>query len=351
MRLGTNPQPFRHRRFSTASDECVSRAEFRSQSLVMAEDDEPIRGQMRRSDHRRVSHGLFLRRRDGISESEEFQRDLRAWLMVLPPDAVFTHVTAARLRGWHLPEIPEQVPVFASIHGDQVRPRRPGLICSRLVRPALEGPAPEGADLVEDAPTIVIVPRTDAAPEVLLRASRDLGVLDVTILIDSAFRAGDLTPSDLDEILDSRRPGVRILRQASGFASPQCRSVGETVLRVFHHVMEVDVSPLVLIYDDEARLLGEADLLVNGTNLIHEYDGAVHRGKDQHKVDLRRERGGTARATSAPVSPSTTCSITQRPSCTRSTAHLDEITASAVFAAGRTSSPTLCTPKRGGAAS
>ena len=101
--------------------------------------DEPIRGQLRCKGFRRVSHGLFLRERDDLSHDEEFWRDLHAWLAVLPEEARFTHVTGARLRGWALPKLPEQAPVFAAVAGDPARPRRPGLICSRLRRTAPEG--------------------------------------------------------------------------------------------------------------------------------------------------------------------------------------------------------------------
>ena len=63
------------------------------------------------------------------------------------------------------------------------------------------------------------------------------------------------------------------------------------MLRVFHHAMEVPVEPQVELFDERGRLLGRADLLVSGTSLVHEYDGAGHRGKEQHRTDLRRERG------------------------------------------------------------
>ncbi len=143
--------------------------------------DEPIRGEMRVLGYRRVSHGLFLQVRDGLSEEEEFRRDLRAWLAVLPEGAVFTHVTGARLRGWSLPKLPEQVPVFAAVEGDVSRPRRPGLICSRLRRSA-EATDRHGLPV-------------DSSEEILLRAARDLGLLDLTIMLDSALRLGDIDRS------------------------------------------------------------------------------------------------------------------------------------------------------------
>ena len=93
----------------------------------------PIRGEVRQVGFRRLSHGLFVPDDATLSSDEEWVRDLEAWLLVLPAGAVFTHVTGARLRGWRLPALPENVPVFAAVHGGERRARRPGLLCSRLV--------------------------------------------------------------------------------------------------------------------------------------------------------------------------------------------------------------------------
>ncbi len=82
----------------------------------MSNPDVPIRGEVRAHGFRRVSHGLFLMERADLDKDEELLRDLRAWLLVLPAGAAFTHVTAARLLGWRLPRLPEPVPVFAAVH-------------------------------------------------------------------------------------------------------------------------------------------------------------------------------------------------------------------------------------------
>lgn len=244
--------------------------------------DLPIRGEVRRVGFRRVSHGLFRRERSGLNDDEEFVRDLEAWLLVLPESAVFTHVTAARLLGWRLPALPEQVPVFAAVEAEASGPRRAGLVCSRLVRPT---------STVPDRRFPI-----DTAEEILLRAARDLGVLDLVIMMDSAWELGHLDTELLTALLGSRRPGVRRLRAAYALSTPKCESAGETLLRVFHRVMEVPVEPQVELFDGRGRLLGRADLLVSGTMMVHEYDGAGHRDKHQHRTDLRRERGwqGTA---------------------------------------------------------
>ena len=246
-------------------------------------EDDPIRGQVRVVGFRRVSHGLFLKRVEGLSEEEEFRRDLRAWLLVLPKGAVFTHLTGARLRGWDLPKLPEQLPVFAAVEGDVPRPRRPGLICSRLRR-TCEAERKHGAERRHDLPV-------DAPEEILLRAARDLGLLDILIMLNSALRLGDIDTEAMERLLLSRRPGVVVLRAAWALASEKAESAGESVLHLFHRVIDVPVEPQAELFDDHGNPIGVGDLLVIGTRFVHEYDGEVHRDKVQHRTDLRRERG------------------------------------------------------------
>ncbi|GAB6987411.1 hypothetical protein [Nocardioides pyridinolyticus] len=242
----------------------------------MEKPDDPIRGEVRLVGHRRVSHGLFVVARNDLSSEEEFRRDLRAYLLVLPPSAVYTHLTAARLLGWQLPKLPEQVPVFAAVDDDDGRPRRHGLICSRLRRdrrPLRRHGLP-----------------VDSAEEILLRMARDLGLLDLVVLVDSARRSGDLDPKRMEALLASGRPGVRMLREAWRRSTGLAESGPETLLQQFHVEVDVPCSPQVDVFDEGGNHLGRADLIVRGTQRLHEYDGAHHRDGRQHRDDLRRER-------------------------------------------------------------
>lgn len=238
--------------------------------------DIPIRGQMRIRGFRRVSHGLFLTDVPGLSDGVEWRRDLRAWLDVLPLGAVFTGATAARLRGWALPNLPEQTPIFAATGGDS-RPRRPGLVCSRLTRSS-------PAKVAQGLPV-------DGAEETLLRCARDFNRLDLRILLESARRAGDVDADRMEAILASQRPGVRLLRSAWRASTGKSDSGGESVLQEFHDVIEVPYEAQRKLYDGAGQLLAKADLWIVGTNRLHEYDGAVHRTASAHRADLRRERG------------------------------------------------------------
>ncbi len=247
-----------------------------AQPSVIDDVDLPFRGQVRCRGFQRISHGLYRIERDGLDELGQLVRELESWLLVLPDGARFTHLTAARLRGWDVPRLPEGVPVFAAVHGDRPRPRRPGLLCSRLVS---ETPGERAHGLP-----------VDSSEEILLRAARDLGHLDLRVLVDSARHHGAIDPDKMEALLTSRRPGTRPLRAAWLASSDRLHSPGETLLEAFHRAIDVPVDPQFEVYDDAGNLLGVADLRVVATDFLHEYDGAVHRAKKQHRVDLRRER-------------------------------------------------------------
>lgn len=236
-----------------------------------------IRGEIRLASLRRVCHGLGLVKVSGLSADQEWLRELKAYLLVLPASAVFTHLTAARLLGWELPKLPDQVPVFVAVDLTDPRPRRAGLICSRLVRPGEPGRA---RGLPVDRPE-----------EILLRMARDLSLLDLLIVLESALHRNHVDRKRMEALLDSRRPGVRMLREAWRRATGGSESAGETVLQQFHHVMEVPVTPQVELHSTTGEFIGRADLLVDGTDFVHEYDGAHHRSTSQQRTDLRRARG------------------------------------------------------------
>ena len=240
------------------------------------ERDTPIRGQMRRRGYRRVAHGLFLVNVEHLDDEAEWRRDLLAWLEVLPRGAAYTGLTAARLLGWYLPALPEQTPIFAATSAD-TRPRRPGLVCSRLRRDAAPG-------LVDGLPV-------DTSAEILLRCARDLSALDLRIVVEGARRAGHVDEDQMAEILASRRPGVRPLRTAWLSSTGKADSGGEVVLQVFHDVLEIQYVAQHELYNDAGQLVARADLWIVGTGRLHEYDGAVHRSKKAQSVDLRRSGG------------------------------------------------------------
>jgi hypothetical protein len=59
---------------------------------------------------------------------------------------------------------------------------------------------------------------------------------------------------------------------------------------VLHQAAEIPVTPQLEIFDEQGRFIARADLWIDGTRRIHEYDGAKHREADVHEVDLERDR-------------------------------------------------------------
>ncbi|MEZ5092639.1 hypothetical protein [Nocardioides sp.] len=194
---------------------------------------------------------------------------------MLPPDAGFTHISAAQVRGWSLPRLPVLPPVFAAGKSHH-QPRRAGLVYSRL-RGLAEPERVAGVPLVSSA-------------EALLRSARDLGTLDLVVMLDSALRSGGCDTADLEFIASSSRPGARRLRVALSWSDARAESPFETLLRLFHEFAGIEVEPQFPVLDTDGRLLARADLRVKGTPLLHEYDGAGHAQQAQRAWDLRRQR-------------------------------------------------------------
>jgi hypothetical protein len=73
-------------------------------------------------------------------------------------------------------------------------------------------------------------------------------------------------------------------------ADPRSESPWETALRLFHVLAGIEVEPQVELFDAEGTFLARVDLLLTGTDNVHEYDGGDHRDRDRQRTDLRRER-------------------------------------------------------------
>lgn len=234
-----------------------------------------IKGHVRWSGFDRLTHGLHLSEIKNEAATARTLRQLDAWTMLLPPGAGYTHITAAWLRGWWMPQLPEHVPLFAAGPGAE-HPRRAGLVYSRL-----EGLA---------TPTLVRGQPIVSPEESLLRAARDLSLFDLTIMTVSARRSGELDAEALASLCASHRPGVRALRAALSWADPRYESPFEVLLGMFHLLAGVPVEPQHGIFDAAGRFVARGDLWVVGTTSIHEYDGAVHGEERQRGLDLRRHR-------------------------------------------------------------
>ncbi|MGN6089083.1 MAG: hypothetical protein ACTHNT_07330 [Actinomycetales bacterium] len=231
----------------------------------------PQRGKLRGREWHRISWGLYR-----ASAANGLVPDLEAWQLVLPEDGAFTHLTAAALAGWWLPPLPTDAPVFTCIPHAAARPRRSGLHVVRRGQP-FEVRRRDSLRVTTPADT-------------LLACARDLGVLDLVVLLDSALHAGACTLEDLESAASRRQRGSPRLREAIPLADARSESAWESVLRMFHATCHVPVEPQRELRDDLGGFVARADLWLVGTSTVHEYDGAHHRDGQQHRADLARER-------------------------------------------------------------
>ena len=237
---------------------------------VRSRPDSPARGWLRGREWERITRGVYA-----AALSRTQVEELAAWQLILPRTAAFSHLTAARLRGWWLPATIAH-PVFAAMLNADPRPRRPGLLVCRHTQPF-------PMNLVNGL-------RITTAAETILAAARDLGVLDLVILGDSALRLRHCTLTDLEITARQRRRGAPLLRQVIPLLDARSESAWESIMRVLHQAAEIPVTPQQEIFDEQGRFIARADLRIDGTRRIHEYDGAEHREADVHEVDLERDR-------------------------------------------------------------
>ncbi|MCM0639983.1 hypothetical protein [Cellulomonas wangsupingiae] len=204
---------------------------------------------------------------------------LHAWQHVLPASAAFSHLTAAGLHGWWLPQVPPDLPVLVDQAEADHRTRRPGVRVTRTTSPV---PVLERDGL-----------RVAVAPHTLLPCARDLALLDLVVLVDSALRSGCTVP-DIEAVCAPRRRGVVALRRAVALADGRSESPWESLLRLMHVTLGADVVPQHPVHRASGELVARGDLWITGTTTLHEYDGAVHRDAQQHAADLRRDRALTS---------------------------------------------------------
>ena len=102
--------------------------------------------------------------------------------------------------------------------------------------------------------------RITTAAETILAPARDLGVLDLVILGDSALRLRHCTLTDLEITARQRRRGAPLLRQVIPLLDARSESAWESIMRVLHQAAEIPVTPQHEIFDAQGRFIARADL-------------------------------------------------------------------------------------------
>jgi hypothetical protein len=91
--------------------------------------------------------------------------------------------------------------------------------------------------------------RVTTAAETLLAAARDLGLLDLVIMGDSALRSGHCTLEQLRVTAAKQRRGAPQLRALLPLLDDRSESPWESVMRVLHARADIEVEPQKVIYD------------------------------------------------------------------------------------------------------
>lgn len=202
--------------------------------------------------------------------------DLHAWQSVLRPTAAFTGLTSAQRRGWWLPPLPVDTPVFVAMISSQNAPRRAGMVVTRYrAIPASE---------VVDGVRLATVEETVAA------CASTLGLLDLVVVVDHVLHHRLATLAELETTARVHRRGAPRLRRALRLADGRSESAYESLLRVLHVVCGIAVEPQRELFDAAGRFVARGDLWLVGTSTIHEYDGADHLDRERQRRDLRRAR-------------------------------------------------------------
>jgi hypothetical protein len=83
----------------------------------------------------------------------------------------------------------------------------------------------------------------------MLAAARDLGVLDLVLMADSALRLGHCTIDDLVEAAAQCRRGAPMLRRIIGLLDKRSESPWESVMRVLHLAADIPIEPQHEVFD------------------------------------------------------------------------------------------------------
>ena len=225
----------------------------------------------------------WLHPADGVAIERERAGDLelrcRAVRLILPADAVFTHITSAELREWWLPFIPD-APIIACTQGEAPHHNRRGVFVRRCDIPAGHRTVLRGIPVASAEWTIV-------------ELAEHFSFLELVIVIDCALHRKEVSVESIGATMKKGRRGVKVLRRALEWCDGRSESAWETVLRLLFELSGIRVDPQIVLRDARGISVARADLLIRGTNRIAEYDGAGHRERDQHRDDLRREKACT----------------------------------------------------------
>ncbi|MFI5429735.1 hypothetical protein [Aeromicrobium sp. UC242_57] len=210
------------------------------------------------------------------ASADDLASTCRAIAVVLPADAVFTHVTSALLRGWWMP-MADAYPIVACTSGETTHHDRRGVYVRRCDIPP--GHRHRLGDIAVASPEWTIV-----------ELAEHLALLDLVAVIDGAVHLGHTTVTAIRSTMRKGRRGVRVLRRALDLVDERSESWWETMLRLVHVLSGVAVDPQEHVVNAAGVEVARVDLRIRGSTRVAEYDGSDHRDRVRHQDDLRREK-------------------------------------------------------------
>lgn len=194
---------------------------------------------------------------------------------VLPPEAAFSHLTAAAL--FDTP-VPHDWPLALTVPPGVYRPRR------RRLRVHVRDLLP--VDLAHHRGVSVT-----SGPQTWLDLAAVLPPEELVAVGDSLWRGRHLDAASLQERLE-RGAGIRGIveaRRCAPLLTPLAASRPESILRYWLLASDLpDPQPQVPILDRRGREVGHADLGYAEWKVAIEYEGRQHAGPRQFDRDLER---------------------------------------------------------------
>lgn len=219
----------------------------------------------------RVARGLYLSR----SATPDLRTTCAAWALVLPPDAAFSHGTAAALLG-----APVDAPRLhhVALTPRRVLPQRDELVVhGRLLQPD---------DVVEHAGL-----RLTSGAQTFLDLAPSLWPEELVAVGDALMRAGRLTAASLAERLAraDRVRGVVRARSCAPLLSPQAMSRPESLIRYWVVTSDLPAPQTQIpIRDRWGVVRAHADLGFEEWKVALEYEGRQHADAEQFDRDIDR---------------------------------------------------------------
>ncbi len=219
----------------------------------------------------RISHGLYL----VDAMPDQLDRRCRALACVLPPDAAFSHWTAAALLGVPSRNCP-------SIHV---------VLSPRSVLPQRRELVVHGRALLPDDIDEVDGIRVTSGARLYVDLAEYLTPAELVAVGDAVLR---LHRTDVDALAErvvaaARRRGVARARDCLGRLDARAQSAPESAVRYWLSSHDLPPpTPQLEICDEYGRVVAHADLGYEQWRVLVEYEGRQHGAGDQFDRDVER---------------------------------------------------------------